>query len=150
MRLSSLSIPQSMTVHPKPSQTTGKAFAERVRRARLARQVEIGRDLEQDEIGREIARYWGQQEAVKQGTVSRWFRGSVPDLRTIWALASVLNVDAGWLGFGDLSKAPRPTWWAATGGGTSAESDDELATDVEAMEAAEARAAPRHRKPRGA
>lgn len=109
-----------MTPEPDASGGNGSGFHDRVRRAHLARQTEIGRDLSQDEVGREVARYLGLQEAIGQGTVSRWFRGSIPDLRTIGGLALVLNVDPGWLAFGDLSAAPKPWWLRGASGGSGA------------------------------
>jgi len=48
---------------------------------------------------------------VGQTTVSRWLSGAlVPrDIPKLWALAMALEVDPGWLAFGDESKAPSPS-----------------------------------------
>lgn len=131
MHPSSLSILKIMTVNPESFGTTGSGFNDRVRRSHLARQAEIGRDLGQDEVGREVGRYLGLEGAVGQGTVSRWFRASIPDLRTIAALALVLNVDPGWLAFGDLSAAPKPRWVTTS---TDADEPARRARAAEAMQ----------------
>ena len=44
-----------------------------------------------------------------QSMVAKWLEGSVPGLDTIAALAVALNVDPGWLAFGDRSLAPAPS-----------------------------------------
>lgn len=125
------------------------AFNERARRAHLARQAAIGQELEQDEVGRQVARYLGAEEPIGQGTVSRWFRSSVPDLRTIAALALVLNVDPGWLAFGELSGAPKPHWANPGGGNPGGASDVEAVETVEAAERL-SQLQSEKRKPRGA
>ena len=148
MRRSSLSILQFVTGYQMSYGMVRSGFKDRVRRAHLARQTEIGRELEQDEIGRAVAAYLGIQEAIGQGTVSRWFRGSIPDLPTIAALARTLNVDPGWLAFNDLSDAPKP-WWAATpvAGESATPATDAMAELVEEVERAEAREESHRRKP---
>jgi hypothetical protein len=55
----------------------------------------------------EVSRRLGR-EPLSQGTVSRWFRGAVPDLESMGAVAATLEVDPGWLAFGSQSRAPAP------------------------------------------
>lgn len=60
------------------------------------------------EIGIRVANELELDAPIPGPTVGRWINGSnVPSLDTLAALARVLNVDPGWLVFGDLSGAPR-------------------------------------------
>ncbi len=84
-----------------------KEFKERLTiawlRYQMLRREEIGQQWLSDEVGRRLNR-----GPLSQGTISRWFRGAVPDLESICAVAEALEVDPGWLAFGAASKAPAP------------------------------------------
>jgi transcriptional regulator with XRE-family HTH domain len=81
-------------------------FTDRLRFAWLRLKLIRDTDLIHDDLAKEVSRALG--EAVPQPTVSRWFRDRLPDAPTLCALADALQVDPGWLAFGDASKAPRP------------------------------------------
>lgn len=53
-----------------------------------------------------VGKYSG--EVVDQSKVSRWFNETEPSLSETRYLAKALEVDPGWLGFGDESSAPVP------------------------------------------
>jgi transcriptional regulator with XRE-family HTH domain len=86
-----------------------QTFAERLKRAWLELQAADGEEVDQAEIAKRVGMALGRP-AVAQATVSRWFRGTVPDVVTVAALAKVMRVSAGWLAFGDpgdtISAAP--------------------------------------------
>lgn len=88
-----------------------EAFGGRVLRAWLAYQARVGRRMPQTELtalvnDRMAAE--GSDATVTAATVSRWFYGQVPDLWTLGVLAAVLEVDPGWLAFGDDTSAAGP------------------------------------------
>jgi transcriptional regulator with XRE-family HTH domain len=63
----------------------------------------------QADFGRVVAVQLGGSNPISGATVSRWEAGEFqPDLRTLLAIARVAGVDAGWLAFGDASRAPKP------------------------------------------
>ena len=64
------------------------------------------RKLTQGELGTMIGRAGGQP--VAQNTISGWFKDVVPGVDDLEFLAKALEVDPGWLAFGDASGAPRP------------------------------------------
>lgn len=114
--------------------TTVDDFTSRARRARRARQGETDTNLGFKEIGIEVGRVL-RSAPVQAGTVRRWFRDVVPsDLDSLYAMAVVLNVDAGWLAFGERSQAPAPAWFTPRqpDGGV----DDDPAPSVAAAQAA--------------
>jgi transcriptional regulator with XRE-family HTH domain len=64
----------------------------------------------QTDFGRVVAVQLGGANPISGATVSRWEAGEFqPDLWTLLAIARVAGVDAGWLAFGDASRAPKPT-----------------------------------------
>jgi len=67
------------------------------------------RKFGQDQLGAEVGELLGG-DPIQQGTVSRWFRGSIPDLETIIALAHALDCHPGWLAFGERGGAEPPRW----------------------------------------
>jgi transcriptional regulator with XRE-family HTH domain len=77
-----------------------QTFAERLKRAWLELQAADGEEVDQAEIAKRVGEVL-DRPAVAQATVSRWFRGTVPDVVTVAALATVMRVPAGWLAFGD-------------------------------------------------
>jgi transcriptional regulator with XRE-family HTH domain len=81
-------------------------FRDRLRFAWLRLQMRRQKDLIHEDLALEVTRIMG--ETVGTATISRWFRDRLPDAPTIGALADALEVDPGWLGFGEASKAPRP------------------------------------------
>lgn len=73
-------------------------------------QAKGGRDIGHQEFADMLAGTPGGKR-VSQGSVSKWMNGEVhPQLELIPAIAYVLNVDPGWLAFGDDSEAPMPDW----------------------------------------
>lgn len=92
-------------------------FNLRLRQATKLREVSIGRDLEQEAVGQLVGGALGVAP-ISQAAVSRWYKSAEPGLATIQALAEILNVDPGWLAFGDASGAPAPVGWTPA---TSAE-----------------------------
>jgi len=81
---------------------------DRLFKAWLRYQAIIGRPKAQEWLGEAVSKKLGLKEPLTQGTVSRWLAGSEPNLKTITALAKVLDVDPGWLAFGSDSAAPQP------------------------------------------
>lgn len=69
-------------------------------------QVRHQRKLSQSRLGAMVGEMGG--EPVSQSTVSDWFRSVVPDVHDIEHLAKALEVDPGWLAFGDASTAQGP------------------------------------------
>jgi transcriptional regulator with XRE-family HTH domain len=60
-------------------------------------------ELSQAKLGEIVGRSLGQDEAIKQASVSRWMsetNPSIPDTRTIEAIAAALETDPSWLAFG--------------------------------------------------
>lgn len=93
--------------------TADATFKIRLRQAHKALEMSSGRDIGQDEIGKRLGELRGTR-AVPQGTVSRWFRGTIPALETIVTLAHAYQVDAGWLAFGEHCQASAPAWATPT------------------------------------
>ena len=58
-----------------------------------------------DAVSRELK--LAQGAYFTQASVSRWMKGTEPNLETIQALGKVLGVNPGWLAFGELA-APGP------------------------------------------
>lgn len=90
-----------------------QSFAERLRRSWLMLQAAEGRELDQVELAKRVGKVM-KRTPVVQASVSRWFRGTVPDVATVAALAEVLHVDPGWLAFG--TERPAGTSGAVPGG----------------------------------
>jgi hypothetical protein len=84
-----------------------QAFAERLRKAVRLFESEAG-DLDQAELGRLVAQREGRKQPYRQPSVSLWFKGSVPEVPALMALASVLGVRAGWLLFGEEPRDALP------------------------------------------
>ena len=84
-----------------------QGFSSRLFRAWHFLQLRKGGGATQEWLGRRVGKMLGEEE-ISQSAVSRWFRGSVPDLETIAAMAKALEVDPGWLAFGEASQAPSP------------------------------------------
>lgn len=91
---------------PKPIEDTG--FAQRLFRAWYLFQLKKGGSATQEWLGKQVGKMLTGKEPLSQSAVSRWMKGARPELETIAALASVLQVDPGWLAFGELSQAPAP------------------------------------------
>ena len=90
----------------KPIEDTG--FAQRLFRAWYLFQLKKGGSATQEWLGRQVGKKLVDREPLSQSAVSRWMKGAKPDLETIAAIAEVLQVDPGWLAFGELSRAPAP------------------------------------------
>jgi transcriptional regulator with XRE-family HTH domain len=69
-------------------------------------QVRHQRKLTQGELGEMVGKAGGVP--VAQNTVSGWFRSAMPDVHDIEYLAKALEVDPGWLAFGEASTAQPP------------------------------------------
>jgi transcriptional regulator with XRE-family HTH domain len=68
-----------------------------------------GRFESKTEIGRRVSNLLSRDRPYTPTAINKWFNeGVVPDIATIAALAKVLQVDPGWLAFGDESRAPAP------------------------------------------
>jgi transcriptional regulator with XRE-family HTH domain len=85
----------------------GTGFHSRLFIALSLWQAKHGRRLSQAKLGELIGRLEG--EPVPQSTVSDWFNEVVPSVHYMEPLAKALEVDPGWLAFGNASKAPPPT-----------------------------------------
>ena len=86
---------------------TEQGFSIRLFRAWHLLQIRKGGGATQEWLGKRVGRILGEAE-VSQSAVSRWFKGATPDLETIAAIAKALDVDPGWLAFGEDSQAPSP------------------------------------------
>lgn len=86
---------------------TGEGFRTRLFLASLAKARELKRNVTHPEIAQGVAEVLGEP-AKQPSTVGRWFKGTLPDLRTTAALASYLGCDPGWLAFGEESSALGP------------------------------------------
>jgi transcriptional regulator with XRE-family HTH domain len=84
-----------------------QGFSVRLFRAWHLLQIRKGGGATQEWLGKRVGRLLGEAE-LSQSAVSRWFKGATPDLDTIAAIAKALEVDPGWLAFGDASLAPSP------------------------------------------
>ena len=84
-------------------------FRDRLFRAWALLQAKLGRSVSQSWLAQRMADELGQA-SVSQSTISGYFTGKFqPDTIDRWvALAKVLEVDPGWLAFGDDSQAPPP------------------------------------------
>lgn len=98
--------------------TVEDGFRERLFKSWKCLEVRTGREIAKGELGKRVAEVRGHPgwkgggasiTPVHQTTVGRWFKDSMPDGDTIAALAQVLEVDPGWLMFGDQSEAPEPS-----------------------------------------
>jgi transcriptional regulator with XRE-family HTH domain len=76
-----------------------EGFASRLRRAFRALEDRLGRDLTQTELGEMVGKQL-REDAISQPSVARWFAGTLPEHYRMVALAQVLGVDPGWLGYG--------------------------------------------------
>lgn len=89
-------------------------FGRRLRHAILVWQLQRGDKLTQVEIATVVARTLKLPAPLSHATVSRWVSGtSVPDARTIAAIARTLNVNEGWLAFGTTG-GNSPEMWSDT------------------------------------
>lgn len=96
----------------RPYDMIPQGFGIRAQQARAIRDLMRARSGEPrasvtalaEEVGAEL------KESVSSGDVGRWLGGqAVPSsLARITAFARVLDVDPGWLSFGDASRAPAP------------------------------------------
>lgn len=87
------------------------AFARRMQYALFLRQLKESQRVTQEQIGVEVSKLLGlpAAEALRSASVSRWLLGqSVPDAPTMQAIAAALEVDPGWLAFGQASTAAAP------------------------------------------
>lgn len=91
----------------------GRRLRSAVRRFDEAHDV----DVSQSEIAEMAARI-ADEIPKRSSSVSAWFRGkSLPAMTTLVGLAKALEVDPGWLAFGELSQAPGPDQEVATAEG---------------------------------
>lgn len=90
-----------------------EAFNERVWWAYAQMQARVRRKVDQKELGQLVGQELGR-EPYSPSTAGRWLTEALPDVPVVWALARVLNVDAGWLAFGACSTAQAPPGWAWT------------------------------------
>ncbi len=96
----------------KVQEVSIKAFGLRAREARAVAEVRRARAGQLPstavEMSADMSRLLG--ETVSDRDIGKWFRGeAVPgSLARVWAFATVLGVDAGWLAFGVASQAPAP------------------------------------------
>lgn len=81
---------------------------DRLFRAWYLFQAREGEPRSQGWLAQEVSSLLRLEEPLTQGSVSRWFKGAEPNLKTIVAIAQVLGVDPGWLAFGEISAAPPP------------------------------------------
>lgn len=89
------------------------AFARRLAAARADYEARHpGQRLTHTALGKLIGSVEGV-DIVSHVTVGKWMAGQAPSFAHVRALARVLGVDPGWLGFGDESAAPAPAAWAA-------------------------------------
>lgn len=84
----------------------GAGFRDRLFLAWSLWQGRHRRKLSQTALGEMVGELRG--ERVAQSTVSDWFKSVVPAVDDVEWLAKALEVDPGWLAFGDASGAPRP------------------------------------------
>jgi transcriptional regulator with XRE-family HTH domain len=85
-------------------------LARRMFLARSRREQALGADLTLADIAEGVRAYFGRAEAPADSVVRRWIKGlSEPDRPTFRALASVFDVDAGWLAFGDDADVAVPS-----------------------------------------
>ena len=83
----------------------------RLRQALLALGVVRGREVRQQEIAQAIG--------MSPSRVNRYFRDNMPPLGVILKLAHALEVDPGWLAFGeDCHKASFPEWFKPQASGS--------------------------------
>lgn len=82
-------------------------FSARLFRAWHLLQIRKQGGVTQEWLGKRVGRILGEED-LSQSAVSRWFKGAIPDLDTIEAMAKALEVDPGWLAFGEASAAPSP------------------------------------------
>ena len=82
------------------------------------------------EIGELVASAMGREEPFRYQTVAQWFGGREPEsfVATVEALASILKVDPGWLGFGGGPVLPAAT-------GAQAQPSNGILVDVSSLEA---------------
>jgi transcriptional regulator with XRE-family HTH domain len=101
---SSLSIPSLALDHRMAQETAEKGLRTRLKDAQQGFGLFVaGREVQQKEVA--------EMAGMEEGTVNRYFRGeTIPPLDTIVALARVLQVDPGWIAFGEDSQAPKPFW----------------------------------------
>lgn len=105
----------------QPMAGNGTGFGARLTHAWLRWQLLHHRELQQRELGEIVSTALERRQPYDASQVSRWFGGrSVPDLRTICEIARALDVDPGWLAFGEDSKAPAPSMVMDPPGGSYA------------------------------
>jgi transcriptional regulator with XRE-family HTH domain len=94
---------------PEESVAGPEGFQDRLNLAWLALHRKEGKFVPKVEIGRRVGEMLRRDKPFNPSAANKWFNeGSVPDVGTIAALATVLQVDPGWLAFGDASQAPAP------------------------------------------
>ena len=84
-----------------------EGFAGRVFQAHLILTGRLGRKVGHAEMAEMVAEKAGE-DPVTPSTVSRWFKGTIPNASTLLAIAQVCEVDPGWLTFGNDSDASGP------------------------------------------
>jgi len=77
-----------------------QAFSERMYSALKRLEFGLGRDVTQGQLAEMVSAHLGESKAKDQTTVGRWFRGTIPDVHIIEAIAEVCGVEPGWLAFG--------------------------------------------------
>lgn len=114
------------------------SFAERLNWAYLQLQVREGRPIDKTEIGRRVSARVARAKPYSGTAASNWFTGAEPDLDTQEALAAVLGVDPGWLGFGEASQAPAPAGWVPKEQAKGTVPEEPMTDDVTRRRAGEA------------
>lgn len=93
-----------MIFHYRKAQVTAESdFRQRLQQARLALGMSRGQEVRQVDVAKMI----GMPEA----RVNRYFRDTIPSLDVIVLLARALEIDPGWLAFGDECKSNAPDWF---------------------------------------
>lgn len=85
-------------------------FRDRLFTAWHLHHVRTGTTQSQGWLADTVSQHLGLPKPLTQGAISRWFAADTePDLKTIGAVAAILEVDPGWLAFGAASAAPAPS-----------------------------------------
>lgn len=83
------------------------SFNKRFLRAYKLYEVRLGRNVRHEEFAKTVAKA-GRRKPPNASTVGRWKDDNVPDLATIALISKVLDVDPGWLAFGEASGKGEP------------------------------------------
>jgi len=85
------------------------SLAQRIFHAHLELSYRLGRRVTLAEFGAMIAEEMGRRDAFTAAAVSRWENGQqIPSPRIIEAIASITDLDPGWISHGEKTSAPGP------------------------------------------